>query len=211
MDAMSQLTPREHAVLSWGVAGASLEGDTSGDQHAVIPFAGGVLVAVVDGLGHGPEAALAARAACAMLEESPGDPVKLLIERCHENIRHTRGVVMSLASFDSRTSSMTWTGIGNVEGALLRVNRTGQAGREAILNRGGVVGYRLPSIHVGTVLVEVGDLLIMATDGISHGFTDAVERDEPDPDAITAAVMAGYYKGTDDGLVLAARYLGGAP
>lgn len=206
---MSELTPLEHPVLSWAVAGAALEGDTSGDRHAVIPFTGGILVALVDGLGHGPEAALAARAACAMLEERPGDPVKLLIERCHDGIRHTRGVVMSLASFDTRTSSMTWTGVGNVEGTLLRAGGTRDAGREEILNRGGVVGYRLPPLHVGTRPVSAGDLLIMATDGISHGFVDAVQRDERDPDAITAAIMAGYYSGSDDGLVLVARYLGG--
>jgi phosphoserine phosphatase RsbX len=208
---MSDLTPREQPVLSWAVAGAALEGDISGDQHAVIAFSGGVLVGLVDGLGHGPEAALAARAACAVLEDRPDDPLKLLVERCHESIRHTRGVVMSLASFDRRTSSMSWTGVGNIEGILLRNSGADSARGEAILNRGGVVGHRLPPIHVATLPVDAGDLLIMVTDGISHGFMDAIDRDEGAPEAMAAAVMARHYKGSDDGLVLVARYLGAAP
>ena len=48
------------------------------------------------------------------------DSVILLVDRCHERLRSTRGVVMSLASFDARESIMTWIGIGNVAGLLLR-------------------------------------------------------------------------------------------
>ncbi len=48
-------------VMEWGVAALSRGGETvSGDQYLVVPIADGVLMAVVDGVGHGLEAALAA-------------------------------------------------------------------------------------------------------------------------------------------------------
>ncbi len=51
------------ALIDWGVATLMLAGEReSGDLHLVKPVGTGVLVSVVDGLGHGAEAAAAARA-----------------------------------------------------------------------------------------------------------------------------------------------------
>jgi serine/threonine protein phosphatase PrpC len=208
MGAMIELAPSENPILAWGLAGAALEGE-SGDLHAIVPFKGGILVAVIDGLGHGPEAAEAARAARGILEECAGDSMKLVFERCHEGIRHTRGVVMSAVSFDVQSSSITWMGVGNVEGILLRRDRASDRDYEAIHNRGGVVGYRLPPLSSASLVVGPGDLLIMATDGIRSGFIDALRRDESAPDVTAARIMSGYRKESDDALVVVARYLGG--
>jgi phosphoserine phosphatase RsbX len=122
----------ELSIIEWGWAGEALgepaAGRDSGDLHVVAPFPGGALVAVIDGLGHGPEAA-SARTAARVLEVQPGDPVRALVERCHEGLRKTRGAVMSPASFDAQTSSITLVGVGNVEGVLLR---SGPAGRRPV-------------------------------------------------------------------------------
>jgi phosphoserine phosphatase RsbX len=205
---MTELTPSENPILAWGLASAALEGE-SGDLHAIVPFKGGILVAVIDGLGHGPEAAEAARAARGILEECAGDSMKLVFERCHGGIRHTRGVVMSAVSFDVQSSLMTWMGVGNVEAILVRRNRARDGAYEAVHNRGGVVGYRLPSLFSASLVVNRGDLLIMATDGIRSGFVDAVDGDESDPDVTAARIMSDYRKASDDALVVVARYLGG--
>src|SRR2546430_16061983 len=68
------------ALIEWGVASLALPGEAeSGDRHLVKPVGTAVLVAVVDGLGHGAEAATAAQAPRAPLErhatESPGPPI----------------------------------------------------------------------------------------------------------------------------------------
>jgi hypothetical protein len=206
---MTERVPMACSILEWGTAGAPLEhGEVSGDLAVVVPFTDGVLVAVIDGLGHGPEAATASRAAATVIEECAGDPLDSVVRRCHEEIRGTRGVVMSLASFDARTSSMEWIGVGNVAAILLRTGHTRLAGREAVQNRGGVVGYRLPTLAVSTIVVAAGDLLVMATDGIQGGFIDGIDREESDPDVIAAFILAGFSRGSDDALVVAARYLG---
>jgi hypothetical protein len=201
----------EQLVVDFGWAGAALEGDESGDLHAVVRFPDGALVAVVDGLGHGPEAAAAARAAACVLEAHAGEPVTDLVERCHEALRRTRGAVMTLASFDSRRSSMTWTAVGNVEAILLRASRAATPPREAILPRGGVVGYQLPPLRASTLPVSAGDTLILATDGIRSAFSHDPDLDRAGPQEIADCLLARYARGTDDALVLVARYLGEEP
>jgi len=197
----------ESEIIEWGWAGSALELE-SGDRHVVVTFPGGALITLLDGLGHGPEAAAAAAAAVPILESYASDPPLAILQRCHEGLRNTRGVAMSLASFDSRISSMTWTGVGNVEGMLFRVNGRPGYPSDAIALRGGVVGYRLPPLHANTIQVSSGDTLIMATDGIKSGFTTGISI-EHDPQEVAESILARFAKGTDDAHVVVVRYLGG--
>lgn len=196
----------EPAVIAWAAAGRALE-EESGDLDVVVLFQGGALVALLDGLGHGPEAAAAARAAAPVLEAHASDAVEVLVRRCHEALRKTRGAVMSLASFRVADSSMTWIGVGNVDGILLRGSGGGRG--DAIVGRGGVVGYQLPSLRTSTVRVAPGDTLIMTTDGIHSRFTADLAIDQP-PQALAASILARFARSSDDAHVVVARYLGGA-
>jgi hypothetical protein len=199
--------PAEGPVVEWGAAGFALEGGASGDVHVVAAFPGGALAAVIDGLGHGPEAAAAANLAASVLEASPADPVDALLARCHEALRRTRGAVASLASFDARTASVTWAGVGNVEGFLLRADPAVRPAREAITLRGGIVGYQLPAPRLAAVPVARGDVLVLATDGLRSGFGDGLSAAAP-PQEMADAILARHARGSDDALVLVVRYLG---
>src|SRR5690349_19049493 len=117
------------ALIEWGVAALALPGEAeSGDRHLVKPVGTGVLVAVMDGLGHGAEAASAAKAAVAALERHATESPARLLERCHRALQGTRGVVMSVASFTKAERSMTWVGVGNVEGLLLYSDGVARSG-----------------------------------------------------------------------------------
>lgn len=191
-------------VIEWGSATAALAGP-SGDRGVVVEFSHGVLAAVIDGLGHGKHACDAAIAAERVLVESPGEPVSELIRRCHEALRGTRGAVMSVASFDVPNSTMTWLGVGNVEGMLVR-----SAGQdEVVAMRGGTLGYNLPPLNPRTVAVHRGDTLVLASDGIRHGFKQEVTQLRS-PQQIADEVMARFSKPSDDACVLVARYVGEA-
>jgi len=195
-------------VIEWGVATLPLAGEAeSGDLYVVKPFAGGVLVAVVDGLGHGPEAALAAKTAVATLEDHAHELIISLVKRCHERLLRTRGVVMSLASFNARDNTVTWLGVGNVEAVLLRAEVAATPRRENVLLRGGVVGCQLPTLGASILPVTRGDVLIFSTDGIRSGFVEDLSLSHP-PRQIAEHILARCATGTDDALVLVARYLG---
>jgi negative regulator of sigma-B (phosphoserine phosphatase) len=160
-----------------------------------------MLVAAIDGLGHGHEASLAAGEAELVLQDDPGAPVDELVQRCHHRLRSTRGAVMTLASVTQDT--ITWIGIGNVEAILVK-----PTGLDAVPMRGGIVGYSLPALVARKVTVGKGDTLVLATDGIRHGFR--AEVDNREPQAIAEAMLANYGKANDDACVVIARYIGGS-
>src|SRR5689334_11935398 len=131
----------EEPLVDWSAAILAVEGETvSGDMYLVRPFPGGLLVAAVDGLGHGPEAAESAQIAISTLEKNPGQPIDFLVHACHEALKNKRGVVMSLASIRKANNTMTWFGVGNVEGRLLRAARERSTPNDSLLLRGGIVG-----------------------------------------------------------------------
>jgi negative regulator of sigma-B (phosphoserine phosphatase) len=197
----------DDALVEVAVAEAALGGQLeSGDAHLVAPFPEGVLVAAVDGLGHGSEAAHAARLACSALEEDPGGDLQELFARAHARLRRSRGVAMSLASFD-RGGSLTWLGVGNVEGTLVRVGDTIPRDPESILLRGGVVGYQLPKLRPSATEVGPGDTLVFATDGVAGAHRRQVDPATP-PGLLADRLLGEFGKEADDALVLVARYAG---
>jgi serine/threonine protein phosphatase PrpC len=206
-------------LLHGSVALHTLAGQSvSGDVHLVTPFPGGALVAVVDGLGHGEDAVTAAKLAIATLNEHAQESPLLLLQRCHGQLKGTRGAVMSLASFRAHDDLMTWVGVGDVEGVLLRGDADAKPARESLPLRGGVVGYQLPPLRVTTLPVRRGDLLIFATDGVRSSFTQEpllrnplIRLTQDGPQQLAEQVLARYGKATDDALVLVARYQGAGP
>jgi serine/threonine protein phosphatase PrpC len=199
---------RDTLLLDWGVATLALAGQTeSGDLHLVKATPEGALVAVVDGLGHGQEAAAAAQIAVRTLEQFAEEPPLSLVERCHAALKGTRGVVMSIACFDARREALTWLGVGNVEGVVQHANWAARSARVSLITRGGIIGSELPAVQAAVLPVRAGDTLVFATDGIRSGFSDEIS-DRDQPQRLADQFLARFGKGTDDALVLVARYLG---
>ncbi len=195
--------------LDWAVAEEALSGQReSGDRYLVAPTAGGMLIAVIDGLGHGAEAAEAAKLAVMSLERFGEQPIISLVQSCHRSLAGTRGVVLSVAGIDVRQETMTWVGVGNVEGLLLRAHGTVHPRREELLVRGGVVGVRLPALTASIVPLMPGDTLVFVTDGIGGDFVAVRPSQGEAPQQFANRVLRQWRTGTDDALVLVARYLG---
>lgn len=198
-----------HRLVEWHVAALTRPGENqSGDLYIVQNFQDGVLLGVVDGLGHGEEAAAAGRAALEVLAESPESGVISLVKRCHERLRPTRGVVLSLASFKAKEKTMTWIGVGNVEGVFLRSDPQAIPRRESLLLRAGVAGGSLPRLSASIIPVSPSDMLIFATDGIRSGFL-AYVNPKDSPERIASQIFAECATKTDDSLVLVARFVHG--
>jgi hypothetical protein len=114
---------------------------------------------------------------------------------------------MSLASFDTIENTVTWLGVGNIEGILLHGSSAENPRLETIFLRPGVVGYRLPPLQAMVTPIAPGDLVILNTDGIRGDF--AVQfAPEDQPGQIAEYISSNFRKGDDDGLVLVLRYLG---
>ncbi len=195
-------------LIEWAVAEVARAGQTeSGDRYLVTTTPDGALVAVVDGLGHGADAADAAKVAVRSLERHAHQPVIALVRDCHHSLRGTRGAVISVASFTARDQAMTWLGVGTVEGLLLRAQATSPR-RESLLLRGGVVGVHLPALAAEIVPVTPGDTLILTTDGVRSDFSNERLSHQDPPPKLADYILARWGKQNDDALVLVVRYLG---
>ncbi len=178
----------------------------SGDRHFLALKQDRILMAVIDGIGHGEEAAAAAEAALAALEECADDSVGAMIRRCHEKLRTTRGVVLSVASIDVARGIMSWIGVGNVQALLFRGLAVGGE-QEALLLRGGVVGAQLPTLQEAQLAVRSGDTIVLFTDGVRADFTRHLSLSER-PQQAANTILGEFHNGNDDALVLIARLKG---
>lgn len=191
--------------MNWSIAHRALNnGSESGDLCVVRPYLDGVLIAVLDGAGHGEEAAAAVNAASQILEAHAGESPLLLLRRCHEGLRNTRGAAISIASIQTAVGLMTWLGVGNVDGILLRQDAAAVPDSESLVLRPGVIGRNLPHLAAAVVPLEEGDTLVFTTDGVSHGFTRSIARDAPTK-RTADLILDRFGKKTDDALVVVAR------
>jgi len=97
-------------------------------------------------------------------------------------------------------------GVGNVEGVVVRAAASANPRKESLLLRGGVVGHQLPSLYASIIPIARGDTLILVTDGVHSNFADSVNVTDR-PQLIADRIIAEYSRGSDDALVLVARYL----
>jgi phosphoserine phosphatase RsbX len=196
--------------IEWATAGRPLPGErSSGDQPLVIGIdEDSALFGVIDGLGHGPEAAAAAVRAVEALQRAPGERVEVLVQLCHRVLAGTRGAAMTLARVDFASHTLTWTGVGNVSANLVAKDVTGIHIRSSARLAAGIVGYRIPEIRPAQVVsLRAGDLIVIATDGIDEDHLDHIDFATP-ATAIAEEMLAKHAKESDDALVLAARHRG---
>jgi hypothetical protein len=176
----------------------------SGDAVVVATRGGRTLLAVIDGLGHGPEAAAASEIAEATLVDNASEPLEPLLVLCHRALYKTRGAAITMAAVDHADGGLRWLGVGNVEGVLVRANEERRPRLEAVFHFPGVVGYRMPRINVYANRLDPGDLVVMASDGVAPSFFDGL-RPTAAIDALADQILAGHARRDDDAVVLVAR------
>jgi len=192
------------ASLDRGCAGAPYEGEArSGDLAVFAPTATGALACLIDGLGHGPDAADAAEACGEIVRAHADWDAQELLEACHQALIDTRGVVMTVAWFDLERETLSWAGVGNVDARLVR---SGPELREEVaLVFGGVLGYRMPRVRPATMPLARGDLLVMITDGIDGAISPGLAGGGA-AQTMADRIFEQHAKGGDDALVVVVRY-----
>jgi phosphoserine phosphatase RsbX len=194
--------------VEWSVATRCRRGEAmSGDLGVVTASPNGALVAGIDGLGHGSEAAHAARKAAEVIRQTSSQDLVSLVKLCHDALRGTRGAAISLAFVSPCKSEMTWLGVGNVEGRVLSGDPSATRPKGSLALERGVPGHELPAMRTATLDVAPGDVLVLATDGIHVAFADSPDI-SGSTQAISERILADYWKRPDDALVVTVRYLG---
>lgn len=192
----------QYAVISEPVAGET----ECGDQFLVKEIGDSILVAVADGLGHGDEAALAAKKAIQILDSNADASIGELVIACDYALQETRGTALTIIHISDK-NILSYLTVGNVAGVCWNLDETSNITVSALVLEGGIVGARLPfQLLVKNKKMKPGDIFILATDGVNSEFEIEPPRFES-PQAIAKRLFNKFRITRDDGLILVAQLL----
>ena len=161
-----------------------------------------LLVAVVDGLGHGKEAGLAAQAAARTVLDHRDLPLDEILRQCDRQLQATRGAVMGVLRLaaDGRGE---FCGIGNIEVQSLAGSPAG------VFCLPGIVGHSLRTLRTMPFTMQTGDIFCLHTDGVSgrgnlRGCLPGV------PATVARCIVDGWGRPHDDATALVIGYGAGA-
>ena len=175
----------------------------SGDAWAYHLDAARFTVIVVDGLGHGPQAADAASAAIRVFRQRPALAPADLIEEIHSALRATRGAAVSVAAIDRERQIVRFTGVGNVAASMVSPH----APRQGLAQHNGTAGVTMRRVQEFTYPIRPHDVLVMHSDGIGTHWNAENHAGlwARDPALIAAAIYRDHTRGRDDATVVVAR------
>jgi serine phosphatase RsbU (regulator of sigma subunit) len=174
----------------------------SGDATLIRELEQGLFVAIVDVLGHGPEAHELTVTIDAYLSRYACFDLAGLIGRLHTHLKGSRGAAVGLCAIDPDAGSLEYTGIGNTA-----IRRFGSA-ESRLVSQDGVLGQNMRSPVPQQLQLESGDLVLLYTDGVSDRFTAS---DYPglawhSPQEVVSKTVQRFGKDHDDAACIAVRY-----
>jgi anti-sigma regulatory factor (Ser/Thr protein kinase) len=187
----------------WGAVAVPMSGQSvCGDSWSVANTAAGRTLMVVDGLGHGPDAAEAAVEAVRIFNRFNGHQVTTLLDYIHGGLRSTRGAAISIARYDAAARKIVYAGIGNIAGILAA---NGMVRR--MVSMAGTAGFNARKIQSFDYPFDSG-LVILHSDGLQSQWT--LDR-YPNlasfhPTLIAAILYRDFNRGRDDATVLVCKW-----
>lgn len=174
--------------------------EVCGDSWAVDFKQGRLFVLVADGLGHGPEAARASRAAVvSFLEQGPLALVDLM-RAAHQELRSTRGAAVALASVDG--ARLHFAGVGNIAAAVVSPGDI-----QRLVSMNGTLGHQAHRMQQFSYAWDPGDTLVMCSDGLAtqwrlDPYPGLLARH---PSLVAGVLYRDFARGRDDATVLVVR------
>jgi negative regulator of sigma-B (phosphoserine phosphatase) len=158
------ITAASRLRVEVGLGVCPLPGENAcGDACETFAWSRGVLVAIADGLGHGPQAAAAAHIFMTVARECAESPLDELFARAHRALLKSRGVVAAVARFDEASRELTLAGLGNI-GAVFARAEPRSVERPVLVP--GVLGSSYRQVRPQPLRFGAGDLLMLHTDGV---------------------------------------------
>jgi anti-sigma regulatory factor (Ser/Thr protein kinase) len=186
-------TPHRFVV---GSARAPKAGETAcGDAWAVKEEVGRIIVLVADGLGHGHFAADASRMAVEIFNKHTFRGCADLIRIVHGGLKGTRGAAISVAFLNGDTKKVSFCGLGNVSGVILR-----PGGAQNMVSLNGTAGHQAAKIGEFEYSWPESALLVMYSDGLMSSWS--LDRypglSRRHPSVIAGVLYRDYTRGRDD-------------
>lgn len=177
-------------------------GHHNGDGYFVTQYEDRVVLAVIDGLGHGKNAEQAARVAVQVLRDQCHEPIAAIFEMCHQRLRQVRGATMAICRIDTEARLVCHAGVGNVKTRIY-----GSESSSDLRTHNGTVGINLPNTEVRDYRLPPDGLVIMFSDGISDRFSrqDIQALSDSTPETIARYLLDHFGRDHDDATVIVGR------
>ena len=201
---VARLGRSRESLPAWAAIQRAAPGeDVCGDAWHVHADARRARVVVVDGLGHGPLAADAARHAIDACHADPDADPEELLRSIHKRTQGTRGVAAAACRIDLASGHVRFAGVGNIAASVLA---PGAAGR-GLMSHNGILGVQAPRIRAFEQVLPPGGLLVMHSDGLQTRWNldDFPGLRQRHPATIAALLSRDFLRGRDDATVLALR------
>jgi anti-sigma regulatory factor (Ser/Thr protein kinase) len=176
--------------------------DACGDAWACVATARGHTVLVVDGLGHGRDAAHAANAAVEGLYAQPESKPADLLQALHARLRPTRGAAALVFAVDRYAAQIDYAGVGNISGVLLS-----NGSQRHLVSVNGIVGHQLRRLHPQALPWPPHALVVLHTDGLAThwNLSSYPGLSARDPSLIAAVLYRDFKRGRDDTAVVVGK------
>ena len=134
--------PKAQAPQVAGVSVAKPGETACGDAWCWTADPNGWTAMIADGLGHGPDASVAASAAVRVFLEHPGLDLPALMAATHAALRHTRGAAVAFARLNLPRRKLTFLGLGNVGGTIVSAGRS-----QSLVSLPGIAGHEFRKLQ----------------------------------------------------------------
>ena len=173
-----------------------------GDSWAFGSKSGAPSLFAVDGSGHGPHAASAARSAVDAFEKGDQKDSVRIMETIHRALAPTRGAAIAVARVDRPARVVRFSGIGNIAGALVSEGAT-----KRMVSLNGTAGHVAPRVREFVYPYSGAVTIILHSDGVSAKWDLAAY---PGLAACRPSVIAGvlgrdFRRSNDDALIAVLR------
>jgi anti-sigma regulatory factor (Ser/Thr protein kinase) len=165
------------------------------------PKAGPTLL-LVDGSGHGVEAARAAEVAGQAFAAHAGGSCVDIIGALHRALAPTRGAAVAVARIDMAARLVRFVGVGNISGLLVHAN-----GSRHMVSHNGTAGHLAPRIREFTYEFADEPLVILHSDGLATRWDIAAYPGltVQHPSLVAGVLLRDHRRGRDDASVVAMR------
>ncbi len=161
-----------------------------------------LFLAIVDALGHGPQANAVANQAERFLRNGWSSDVLDTMHRLHSALKGTIGAAAGLCVVDRVTREMRYAGVGNT------VLRTFGSQATRLISADGIIGSRFRTPAVQTAPLNESGTILLYTDGVSDHF-DVEQYPQiiyHSASAIARKIVDSFGKPYDDATCMAMRY-----
>ena len=177
-----------------------------GDSWSAAQDGGRAGVMIADGLGHGPFAMEASKAAVAVFDTDPLGTPSGVVARMHPPLRLTRGAAVLMATLDGDSETISFCGAGNIAGRLI----SGVVDR-SIASQLGTVGVQIPRLKDTQCEWPAHAVFVLHSDGLTTRWSlgAALGILQHHPTVIAAWLIRDHCRGPDDATVVVLKRHGG--